>query len=108
MHHFTGKDDIPGITLTFDGTGFDGSFQLPMQLDFDRANLGETNTAIMGERKTTLRIGEAVIAAFALKTWVARITALSHSTEKGVKRFPYTPQHVLQHLRIDIISKIAW
>ncbi len=64
----TGEDNEPLACFVFDSTDFDLPFDGVMQLDFDAADLGQTDTAIMRERKSAcLRIGKRVVAISALE-----------------------------------------
>jgi hypothetical protein len=63
-----GEADVPlAYRGTADGTGLDFAFEGPMGDHFDTPNLGEAHVVIMGKTKTTLRKGEAIISALALK-----------------------------------------
>ena len=96
--YLTGKDDIPGITLSLDRTGFDRACDLSMQLHLDTANLGEADAAILRQGETGLRVGEAVVAALALEAWIARFLTIPHAPEEGIERFLYPSQDILQDL----------
>ncbi len=52
---------VPVISLTFDGTGFDGPFHFTMKLNLDMAYLAEMES-LLDERIATLWIGERVVA----------------------------------------------
>ena len=69
--HLASKHCIPSITLTLDGTGFDGSLDLSVHLYLDTTNLGETHTVISSEARAALGIGEAIVTIAALKPGIA-------------------------------------
>jgi len=75
---------------------------------FERTDLGEHHAMIMGEAKSTLREGEAIIAVIALETWKARLLSMfSDSAEEGSEsQFnPYC--YILQDLRMYVRERGA-
>ena len=83
MLSLTGKHHIPVIALSFDGTGFDGAFDGPMEFDLDGSDFGEADAAIMGEGEPCLRIGEAIKVSLALVAWVSwRLTPFAPGKER--------------------------
>src|SRR2546421_2425878 len=68
--HFTGENDVPVLALAFDSTGFHPAFYIPMHLDLDSADFGETHPVVFGQRKARLWKRKAVIAPVALKARV--------------------------------------
>src|SRR5438874_12472579 len=77
LFHLTGENDIPVHCLSLDRAGFHlthwrASFLAFGELDFDRANFGETHPLILGQRKTRLWKRETLIAPIALEARIAR------------------------------------
>jgi hypothetical protein len=64
--------DVPLASRgTMNGTGLHPAFDGPMVDHFDTSNLGEADSLIVGETKSTLRKGETIISSPALKAWEA-------------------------------------
>src|SRR5713101_7062393 len=104
--HFAGENDIPVLRFSFDHTGFHLPYRRVRflafgELDFDRANGGETHPVILGQRKARLWKREGVIAPIPLEAWIARRLSLFDTTKEGIKSFLYPPQDILQHLGVD-------
>ncbi len=76
--------------------GLDGSFDLSMQLYLDRADLGEADPAIMGRVKTPwLGIGKGIVAVASLKPGIAWHLTILNASEKSIKGFFKTQEHIL-------------
>src|SRR6266852_2694698 len=98
--HLTGENDIPVICLSLDRAGLDlthwrASFLAFGELDFDRANFGETHPVILGQRKTRLWKGETLIAPIALKPGIARCFPLFDPTKERLVCLLHPSQNIL-------------
>src|SRR5436309_3240759 len=103
LFHFAGKYHVPVIAFSLDGASFDGSLDLSMQLYFDAAYLGETDSVIVCQGKACLWVGEAIIVASSLIARVAwGISTLATSKER-FESFVGFSEHILQYLRMDIL-----
>src|SRR5258708_16449152 len=80
-----------------------------MLLDFDMADLGKYDTAILDPHGwvalqfLNLGIAKAIIAVIPLEAWEAGGFAFLHSFEEGFERFIHPFQGILQDLRIDLV-----
>src|SRR6266567_2064522 len=70
---FTGEDSVPLLTFLLNDASFDLALHFTVQLDLDRPDFGEVQPLAMQDLKSTLWIGERVIA---IPTFKARIAGL--------------------------------
>src|SRR6266566_2087304 len=96
------KDGKPLVPLSFDGTRFDLTLDLSMELDLNVTNFGEVQS-VPNDLIATLGIGEAMIAFATLETRIAWGFAILNTTEEGIKGFIKPSKHILLHLRVDIL-----
>ena len=100
MLDLTGETDEPFIPTSQNGTGFNFPHDGPVNLGFDRPNLGEGD-AIAQDFPARLRIGEGVVSV-ALETREAGfLYARLDAPEKSLERTVNPNRDVLQNLRVD-------
>src|SRR6266516_3744723 len=99
---FCGEHRVPVISLTFDGTGFDGPFHFTMKLNLDMAYLAEMES-LLDERIATLWIGERVVAVSTFEAWVPWLFPILDTSEEGLHRFVKTFEHILLNLAMDVL-----
>src|SRR5205823_5289899 len=106
---FNGEGDVPfACRGTADRAGLDLAFDRPMVDHLDSTDLGEGDTIIMGDAKSTLREREAIVASLSLKTWEARLFRLCFdASEEGLKGQVNSDGHILQDLRMDVLKRGA-
>src|SRR6266704_6740387 len=100
LFQLTGENDIPVHCLTLDCAGLHlthwrASFLAFRELDFDRANFGETHPLILGQRKTRLWKRETLIAPIALEARIARCSPLCDPTKERFVSLIHTSQNIL-------------
>ena len=95
--------DVPLASRgTLDRTRFDLARNRAMVDHLDAADLGETDTVIMGETEARLWEGEGVIPVLALKAGIARFLSLfSETAEECLESQVNAYRHVLQNLRMN-------
>ena len=95
--------DVPLASRgTLDSTRFDLALHRAMVDHLDAADLGETDTVIMGETEARLWEGEGVIPVLALKAGIARFLSLfSETAEECLESQVNAYRHVLQNLRMN-------
>ncbi len=104
--HFTGKTHVPFAgRRPSNSTGFDCARNGAMIDHFHGANVGEAYPVIMCETKTTLRVGDAIIAPTAFEPGEARLFSCLAASEKGFKGQINTDSHILQHLRMNLLER---
>ena len=81
-------------------TRFDVTFNRAVQMYSDITDFGQAETALK-EAEATLRIGYAIVLAFALHPRVAWIVSSLDSAKEGLKGKVYTTGDVLQDLRVS-------
>src|SRR6266581_3489731 len=103
--YLTAERDIPlTCTTSLNSQGFDLATQGAMQYDFDMPNARSKELALFVDLETRLWVGEAVIAAFACKSWIARVFTGFTASEKCLECQINTNGHILQHLRMHHIQ----
>src|SRR6266566_5373831 len=100
LFQLTGENDIPVHCLSLDRAGLHlthwrASFLACGELDFDRANFGETHPLILGQRKTRLWKRETLIAPITLEARIARRFPLFDPTKERVVSLIHTSQNIL-------------
>ena len=98
---------VPLLALTLDGKRLDRSTDRTMQLDFERANLGEAQVVVMRERVAPLRIGETVVAMLTLVARIARCLPIFHTAKERFHSFLDSFEHILQDLRVDVFVLLS-
>jgi hypothetical protein len=90
-----------------DGQRFHFAFDRTVIDQFERAELGETHTGIMGDAKARLRIGETVVASMTLEAWVAWLLTCFATSKEGFECQINTHSDVLQNLGMDGVERGA-
>ena len=70
----------------------------------DGANLGEADTIIMGDGEAALWKGEAVIASFPFKAWIAWFLSGFDTPKERLECKIYTHCYILENLRMDSLE----
>src|SRR6266571_1754455 len=103
---FRDENGIPLLPFPFDRTGFDLALDLSMQLDLDLADFGEREPRAL-EFIAALRVREAIIAVATFETRIAWGLSVQHTTKEGIKSFVESLEHLLLHLRVDVLVLFA-
>jgi len=95
-----GKAHEPLEVDSADGAGLDDALYRAVQTDGDIAYLGQPQSALV-EPESALRVGDAVVLAFAFDSWVSRRLTRFDAAKEGVKGQINADGDVLQHLGVD-------
>ncbi len=87
------------------GAGLDRAFDRSVVHYFDRANLREAHTIVMGETKARLRIGDAIVATIPFKTGIARFLSGLAASEKRVVGQIDPHGNILQDLGMNLFER---
>lgn len=98
---FDGKDNVPPVGLALDGASLNCSCNLAGEANTTTANLGEMQFVAF-KSEARLRIGERIVAMFALKARIAGRLAFRAATEESVERLAHAAQYVLKDLAVNI------
>jgi len=96
------ENSIPLVSLSFDGTGFDGTFHFTVKLDFDVSYFAEMESLI-DDLITSLGVGERIVAVSTLETRIARCFIIPHPSEEGLHSLLQTLQNILLNLAVNIL-----
>src|SRR5437016_1037916 len=96
------ENSIPLISLSFDGTGFDGAFHFTVKLDLDMTYFAEMES-LLDDLIATLGVGERIVAVSTLETRIARRFPIPHPSEEGLHSLLQTLQNVLLDLAMNIL-----
>ena len=103
--YITREIHIPFVgSCSFDCTGFYSAFNWSMKNDLHSINLGKINRPIRMESKSRLWVGDRVVPAFSLESWVPRILTRFATSKKSLKSKVYSKLGVLECLREYIIK----
>ena len=107
---FNREADVPLASRgTMNCTGLHLAFDGPMVDHFETSNLGEADSLIVGDTKSTLRKGETIISSPALKAWEAWVLRmLFAAAEEGFEGQINTYRNILQDLGMDCIQGRAF
>jgi hypothetical protein len=99
---FNREGDIPFVGgRSADSASLDLALHWTMIDHLDAADLGESDTVIVGDGETRLRESEGVIAVLASKTRIARLLSFSNTPKEGFHRQVNTNGDVLKHLGMN-------
>lgn len=96
----TREADVPLIAFTTDGASFNYTRANTVDFGFDLPDFGKRDSAF-SDTVSALRIGDAVVLAFAFKSWASRLFSKFNTAEEGLKGEFYTHRDVLQNLTMN-------
>lgn len=80
----------------------------PMESDLDVSNLGKVEFPLIGDAESELGVRDAMVAALAFKTRIARRFAIFDAVEETLKSFIHATLNILKHLRVDNAERGAF
>jgi amphi-Trp domain-containing protein len=103
----TREGRVPAVGFMDNGDRLDRAFEGTTPPDSEAANLGEHQIAVIeGGTVAELLVGEAGAAAASLKAGIARLLTRLYPTEERLEGTVEACEHLLQHLRMDIV--VLW
>src|SRR2546425_3281477 len=96
------ENSIPLVSLSFDGTGFDGAFHFTVKLDLDMTYFAEMESLI-DDLIATLGVGERIVAVCTLEPRIARRFTIAQPSEEGLHSLLQPLQNILLNLAMNIL-----
>ena len=105
---FAGEADVPFLTVLANGAGLDCARADAVYFGLDLSDFGERDCALP-DTIAALRVGDAVVLAFAFQAGVSRRLTRFHPTEEGLESEFDTDGDILQYLAMNSLQfGVVW